>query len=37
VVTYTLAAQDAQAFGDQDVEMIGTLRWNRPEQAARRD
>jgi hypothetical protein len=37
VVTYTLAAQDARAFGEQDVEMIGTLRWNQPRQAARRD
>jgi hypothetical protein len=34
IVTYTLAAQDARAFGDQDVEMIGTLRWNPPRQAA---
>jgi hypothetical protein len=37
VVTYTLAARDAQAFGDQDVEMIGSLRWHSPPQAARRD
>ncbi len=37
VVTYTLAARDAQAFGDQDAEMIGTLRWIQPRQAARRD
>ena len=33
VVTYTLAAQDAQAFGEQDQEMIGTLRWHQPQQA----
>jgi hypothetical protein len=37
VATYTLAAQDARAFGDQDVEMIGTLRWSSPRQAARRN
>jgi hypothetical protein len=37
VVTYTLAAQDARAFGEQDIEMIGTLRWNQPRQAARGD
>src|SRR5262249_27252776 len=37
VVTYTLAAPDARAFGDQDLEMIGTLRWNSPQQAARRN
>ncbi len=33
VVTYTLAARDAQAFGEQDAEMIGTLRWQQPRQA----
>lgn len=33
VVTYTLAARDAQTFGDQDAEMIGTLRWHQPRQA----
>ncbi len=33
VVTYTLAARDAQAFGDQDAEMIGTLRWHQARQA----
>ncbi len=33
VVTYTLAARDAQTFGDQDAEMIGTLRWRQPRQA----
>jgi hypothetical protein len=37
IVTYTLAAQDARAFGEQDVEMIGTLRWNPPRQAAGRN
>jgi hypothetical protein len=37
VATYTLAARDAQAFGEQDVEMMGSLRWNSPRQAARRD
>ena len=36
VATYTLAAQDAQAFGEQDAEMIGTLRWYQPRQAAGR-
>jgi hypothetical protein len=37
IVTYTLAAQDAQAFGDQDVEMIQSLRWLPPRQASGRD
>ena len=37
VVTYTLAAQDAQAFGDQDVAMMQTLRWLPPRQAAGRN
>jgi hypothetical protein len=37
IVTYTLAAQDARAFGEQDVEMIGTLRWSPPRQPAGRD
>jgi hypothetical protein len=37
VVTYTLAAQDAQAFGDQDLEMIRTLRWLPARQAAGRN
>ena len=36
VVTYTLAAQDARAFGDQDEQMIGTLRWQPPRQATGR-
>jgi hypothetical protein len=34
VATYTLAAQDARVFGEQDAEMIGTLRWYQPQQAA---
>jgi hypothetical protein len=37
VVTYTLAAQDAQAFGEQDIEMMQTLRWLPPRQAAGRN
>lgn len=36
VVTYTLAAQDAQGLGDQDAEMIASLRWSQPRQAASR-
>jgi hypothetical protein len=27
LATFTLAADHMQAFGDQDVQMIGTLRW----------
>jgi hypothetical protein len=37
VVTYTLAAQDAPAFGDEDEQMISTLRWNPPRQAVGRE
>jgi hypothetical protein len=37
VATYTLAAQDAQAFGDQDVEMIRTLQWLPVRQAEERN
>jgi hypothetical protein len=37
VVTYTLAAKDAQAFGEQDVEMIQSLRWIAPRQASGRN
>jgi hypothetical protein len=37
VVTYTLSAQDARAFGEQDVAMIGTLRWAPPRQASGRN
>ena len=37
VVTYTLAAQDSQAFGDQDAEMMQTLRWLPPRQASGRN
>jgi hypothetical protein len=29
VAVFTLTDRYAQAFGDQDVAMIGTLRWNR--------
>lgn len=36
VATYTLAAQDAQGFGDRDVEMIQTLRWLPDRQASGR-
>jgi hypothetical protein len=36
VATYTLAAQDVKAFGDQDLEMIRALRWLPPRQAAGR-
>lgn len=36
VVTYTLAAQDAQAFGEQDVEMIRAFRWLPARQASER-
>jgi hypothetical protein len=27
LVTFTLAAESARAFGDQDLDMIGSLRW----------
>jgi hypothetical protein len=37
VVTFTLAAQDAQAFGDQDVAMMQTLQWLPARQAAGRN
>src|SRR5262249_7323674 len=37
VVTYTLAAQDAQAFGEEDIEMLRTLRWLPARQAADRN
>jgi hypothetical protein len=30
LATFTLAEQDAKAFGDQDLEMIGSLQWYRP-------
>ena len=34
VAIFTLAEPYAKAFGDQDAEMIGTLRWNRPQRSA---
>jgi hypothetical protein len=29
LATFTLAEQDAKAFGNQDLEMIGSLQWSR--------
>ncbi len=36
VAIFTLADQYAKAFGDQDVAMLGTLRWNRAAPSAAR-
>jgi hypothetical protein len=33
VAIFTLAEPYAAAFGEQDMAMIGSLRWNRPQQA----
>jgi hypothetical protein len=30
LATYTLAAQNAKDFGDQDLEMIGSMEWTSP-------
>jgi hypothetical protein len=30
LATFTLAEQDAKAFGEQDLEMIGSLQWFAP-------
>jgi hypothetical protein len=30
LATFTLAERDARVFGDQDLEMIGSLQWTRP-------
>jgi hypothetical protein len=30
LATFTLADQDAKSFGEQDLEMIGSLQWYRP-------
>ncbi len=30
LATFTLAAEDAAVFGGQDLELIGSLQWNRP-------
>ena len=30
LATFTLAEQDARAFGEQDLEMIGSLQWFAP-------
>ena len=30
LATFTLAEEDAKAFGDQDLEIIGSLQWTRP-------
>jgi hypothetical protein len=32
LATFTLAADHVKAFGDQDLEMIGSLQWSRPSQ-----
>lgn len=37
VATYTLAAKDAQAFGDQDVAMMQSFRWLPARQASGRN
>jgi hypothetical protein len=34
LATYTLAADHAQAFGEEDLKMIGTLQWSTPERGA---
>jgi hypothetical protein len=31
LITFTLAEQQAKAFADQDLEMIGSLRWIKPQ------
>ena len=36
LATFTLAEADAQVFGDQDLQMIGSLRWTDPAPAAER-
>jgi hypothetical protein len=33
LATFTLAAQNAKDFGDQDLEMIGSLEWTTPAKA----
>jgi hypothetical protein len=33
LATFTLAAQDVKDFGDQDLEMIGSLEWTTPAKA----
>ena len=30
LATFTLAEEDAKTFGDQDLEIIGSLQWTRP-------
>ena len=30
LATFTLAEKDAKAFGDEDLEIIGSLQWTRP-------
>jgi len=35
LTTFTLAEEDAAAFGEQDLGIIGSLQWNRPATAAR--
>ena len=35
LATFTLAAEDAAAFGAQDLEIIGSLQWNGPAAAAK--
>ena len=30
LATFTLAEEEAKAFGDQDLEIIGSLQWTRP-------
>ena len=30
LATFTLAASDSEAFGDQDLELIGSLQWAPP-------
>ena len=36
LVTFTLAEESARAFGDQDSEMIGSLRWSSPSRGPNR-
>jgi len=35
LATFTLAEEDAAAFGAQDLEIIGSLQWNSPAAAAK--
>jgi hypothetical protein len=35
--TFTLAADNAQAFGDQDLKIVGSLRWSKRAERAQTD